>query len=68
MQASSETLPNDKDAKAVKAYMEKVYPDIDFERVYASDLKKMVKWFGIIKNNQVELKLTEHPEESETEA
>lgn len=68
MQASSETLPNDKDAKAVKAYMEKVYPDIDFERVYASDLKKMVKWFSIIKNNQIELKLTEHPEESETEA
>jgi len=62
---SSEALPNDKDAKAVKAYFEKVYPELDFERVYASDMKKIVKWFAILKNNDVELKVAEAPEEEE---
>ena len=31
---------------------------MDFERVYDSDRKKMVKWFNILKENQIELKLS----------
>ena len=65
MNASAEALPSDKDAAAVKSYFAKVYADIDFERVYASDMKKMVKWFAILKENDVDLKLTEAPEETE---
>ena len=61
-------LPDDKDAAAVKKYFEKAYPDMDFERVYASDMKKMVKWFDILKKNNVEIKLSEIPEEEEAEA
>jgi hypothetical protein len=35
MKNSKEPLPDGKaDAKAIKAYFEKVYPDMDFERVY----------------------------------
>jgi Domain of unknown function (DUF5606) len=56
-------LPDEKDADAVKKYFQKVYPDMDFERVYASDMKKMVKWFDILKKNNVEIKLPEQPEE-----
>ena len=67
MDASKEALPNDKEAKAVVDYMKKVYPDMDFDRVYASDMKKMVKWYSILKANNVELKLTEEPEEETTE-
>ncbi|MBL0154733.1 MAG: DUF5606 domain-containing protein [Chitinophagaceae bacterium] len=59
-------LPDDKDAAAVKKYFEKAYPDMDFERVYSSDMKKMVKWFSILKKNNVEIKLSE-PEEEEEE-
>ncbi len=66
MNTSTEKLPDEKDAKAVTAYMKKVYPDMDFDRVYASDMKKMVKWFSILKANDVELKITE-AEESEEE-
>ena len=55
------------DVKKVKAYFEKVYADMDFDRVYPSDMKKMVKWFSILKANNVEIKLTEDPED-ETEA
>lgn len=61
-------LPDDKDAAAVKKYFEKAYPDMDFERVYASDMKKMVKWFDILKKNNVEIKLSEIPEEEAEEA
>ena len=64
---SKEALPSDKDAAAVKAYFQKVYPDMDFARVYASDLKKMVKWYAVIKANNIEPKLTEEPEENAEE-
>ena len=41
---SKETLPDAKaDGTALKSYFEKVYPDLDFERVYASDMKKIIK-------------------------
>ena len=67
MQASKEAKPDGKaDTKAVKAYFEKVYPDMDFERVYASDMKKMVKWFEILEKAGIEIKLTEHSEGEET--
>ncbi|MBN8673779.1 MAG: DUF5606 domain-containing protein [Chitinophagales bacterium] len=56
-------LPDDKDAAAVKKYFEKAFPDMDFERVYNSDMKKMVKWFAVLKKNNIEIKLTEFPEE-----
>jgi Domain of unknown function (DUF5606) len=62
MAASTEKLPADNDAAAVKKYFEKVYPDMDFGRVYASDMKKMVKWFGSLQSNNIEIKLSELPE------
>ena len=64
MEKSSAKLPDDKDAAAVKKYFEKVYPDMDFERVYDSDRRKMVKWFAILKENKIEIKLSEQPEEA----
>jgi hypothetical protein len=63
MEAAGGTLPDEKDAAAIKKYFEKVYPDMDFERVYASDMKKMVKWFDVLKKNNVEIVLSEQPEE-----
>jgi hypothetical protein len=68
MEKAGGSLPDDKDAAAVKKYFEKAYPEMDFERVYASDMKKMVKWFSILKKNNVEIKLTEIPEEEEAPA
>lgn len=59
MAASKEKMPADSDTAAVKKYFEKVYPDMDFSRVYASDMKKMLKWFGILTANNVEIKLSE---------
>lgn len=65
MEASTESLPSEKDPAATKSYFQKVFPDMDFDRVYASDMKKMVKWFRILKANNVKIELTEAPEEAE---
>lgn len=51
------------DMKVIKAYFEKLIPDMDFERVYASDMKKMLKWFAQIMKNNIEIKLSEAPAE-----
>ena len=67
MKNSKEPLPDGKDNKVLKAYFEKVYPDLDFERVYSSDLKKMVKWFEVLTKNEVEIKLSEPSEAEATE-
>ena len=57
MKGSEEPIPSAKaEAKALKSYFEKVFPDLDFERVYTSDMKKMVKWFEIIQKNEIEIK------------
>lgn len=65
MDASTEALPSEKDNKAVKGYFEKVFPSMDFERVYSSDMKKMVRWFGVIKQQNIEIVLPEMDEEEE---
>lgn len=61
MKESKEKRPDANDAKALKAYFQKVYPSMDFERVYVSDMKKMVKWLALLEANNVEIKLSEAP-------
>jgi hypothetical protein len=59
MQSSDTVVPDANNAKELKAYFEKVYPNMDFERVYSSDMKKMVKWLDILKKHNIEIKLSE---------
>jgi len=61
----TEKLPDAGDAKAVKAYFEKVYPTMDFSRVYNSDMKKMIKWYQQLVAHNIEIKLSEHTEGEE---
>lgn len=55
------------DNNAIKAYFRNVFPEFDEERVYVSDMKKMVKWYGILKTNDL-LKFDEILAEGEAEA
>ena len=66
MQKSSAGLPDTKDNAAIKKYFEAVFPDLDFERVYSSDMKKIVKWYEILRANKVAIKLSEPVVEEET--
>jgi outer membrane biosynthesis protein TonB len=65
MREKKEALPDVKENKALQDYFKKVYPDMDFDRVYASDMKKMVKWFEVLEANQVDYNAK--PEEQEAE-
>lgn len=67
MEKTGETLPDEKDAAAIKTYFKKVYPAMDFDRVYASDMKKMIKWFDVLKKNNIEIKLSEAEQEDDDE-
>lgn len=46
-------LNSKKDDKATKAYFKTVLPDFDEDRVYTSDIKKILKWYDILKNNDL---------------
>lgn len=55
MKKSDTPIPTDmKNADKIKAYFKETYPNLDFERVYASDMKKMIKWFGILEKHEVD--------------
>lgn len=55
MKAAKDSLPIGKKAgnDEVKAYFKSVFPELDDERVYVSDMKKMVKWFELLKENDL---------------
>lgn len=65
MQASNVPLPDEKDAAAVRKYFTEVYPDMDFERVYNSDMKKMVRWLRILGKLGVTIEAPKQTEEAE---
>jgi hypothetical protein len=37
------------DTKAITHYFKSVFPELDDERVYVSDMKKMLKWYDLLK-------------------
>ncbi len=41
------------DNNAIKAYFKSIFPDFDEERVYVSDMKKMLKWYEILNANNL---------------
>jgi hypothetical protein len=47
----TDNVPDAKtDGKALRAYFREVAPDHDEEKVYASDMKKIVGWYHILKD------------------
>jgi hypothetical protein len=65
MKASSEALPNTKDNKALKGYFENVFPELDVDRVYTSDMKKMVNWFSVLQKHNIDFTPQEQPAQEE---
>jgi hypothetical protein len=56
--------------EVLKAFLEKVLPEYDKDRVYASDIKKMINWYNILVDNElIDLVVEEEKgDEKETEA
>lgn len=58
MKEAEGSTPAPSDAKkadnnAIKSYFDKVFPDFDQDRVYVSDMKKMLKWYHMLKENDL---------------
>ena len=59
MKADSNNIPEPKaDGNTLRTFFREVAPDHDESRVYTSDIKKIITWYGIIKN----LPLFDEPE------
>ena len=39
--------------KKLKEYFEKILPDYDHEKVYVSDIKKVINWYNILLRNGI---------------
>lgn len=55
MKDSSEALPDAKkaDNNTIKNYFKKIFAEIDEDRVYVSDMKKILKWYVILKDKDL---------------
>lgn len=66
MQEQEKTVPladpKSADNKAIKGYFKSIFPEFDEDRVYVSDMKKMLKWYELLKNNDL-LHFEEEPAE-----
>lgn len=59
------TISHKSSANELKAFMEGVLPDYDKERVYVSDIKKLINWYNLlIEKGLIDL---EEKEETNTE-
>ncbi|WP_372775363.1 DUF5606 domain-containing protein [Mangrovibacterium sp.] len=56
------------DGKALKAYFGEVLPEYDQDRVYTSDMKKVIQWYNLLqKSNLLNLEEEESVEETSEE-
>jgi hypothetical protein len=71
MQEHETTVPladaRSADNNAIKTYFKSIFPEFDEERVYVSDMKKMLKWYDILKSNDL-LRFEKEAEETESAA
>jgi hypothetical protein len=59
-------LPETSNAEELRSYFEQILPEYDRERFQLTDMKKVVRWFGILdKKNLVPVKEVEKVEVSE---
>ncbi|WP_209332043.1 DUF5606 domain-containing protein [Lunatimonas salinarum] len=70
---AGDTGVQDADNEELKAFLKHVLPDYDENRVYVSDIKKLINWYHLIRNKAPEMLTdteespTENPEGSSTE-
>lgn len=55
------------DGAALMSYFEKIVPDYDRERVYSSDIKKVVRWYQILDQENL-IDLEDEPDKKQEES
>ena len=51
----------------LRKYLEEVFPEYDRDRVYPSDIRKMISWYNLLIKNNITDFLPPKEEETETE-
>ena len=59
-------LDKNSDADELRSFMEHILPEYDQDKVYVSDMKKLVTWYNFLAKNYAEV--FEAPEEEASEA
>ncbi len=60
-------VDSNSDASELKSFMKSVLPEYDEDRVYVSDLKKLVKWYSVISQHAPEILSAEPKKDGTTE-
>ena len=60
-------LSHKSSAKELTAFFASVLPDYDSDRVYVSDIKKMVQWYNLLQSKGL-IDLSEDPETTDTDS
>ncbi len=68
MEDGGEAISHKASANELKSYFAQVLPDYDKDRVYVSDIKKVIQWYNILsKKGLITPKKTESSNENETD-
>jgi len=62
-----EALSHKENGKKLAAFFAEVLPNYDDERVYTSNIKKVIQWFNILVNAGMDFSTIEVPTEESTE-
>jgi len=62
-----ETISHKESKKALEDFFSEVLPDYDEERVYTSNIKKVVQWYNILAKSEFDFKSLEITESNEEE-
>lgn len=49
----------------LRKYFSEILPNYDRDRVYDSDIKKLISWYNLLLNNNIEFAITENEAEAE---
>lgn len=52
-EGSSPSIDPKSDGKILKTYFKEILPEYDEERVYVSDIKKVILWYNILQENNM---------------
>ncbi|WP_299668979.1 DUF5606 domain-containing protein [uncultured Polaribacter sp.] len=62
-----EAISHKESGKKLEAFFAEVLPDYDAERVYTSNIKKVIQWFNLLVNSGMDFSKIEEPTEENTE-
>jgi hypothetical protein len=63
-----EAISHKESGKKLTGYFSEILPDYDDERVYTSNIKKVIQWFNLLVNSGMDFSAIEESSETESEA